>query len=73
MNKKEYVRKRVTRDVWDLFSEVYDIKRSKPSSDKQLELLDKMSDYVYEKFATQISRDRLKTIFGDDDGEGNLT
>ena len=64
MNKKDYVHRRVSEDVWDIFCKVYEIKHP-PSSGKQEELLRCMSDYVYDKFATQISKERLKNIFGE--------
>lgn len=69
MNKKNYIQKRVSEDVWRIFRTVYEINHPEPMSDKQILLTRKLSDYVYEKFATQMSRDRLKSIFGEDKDE----
>lgn len=63
MNKKGYVRKKVGEDVWSIFREVYEIGHPSPTSEKQELLLNKVADYVYDRFATQISRERLKKIF----------
>ena len=65
MNKKNYVRKQVGSDIWDIFSDVYQISHPAPTSEKQEQLLRRVSDYVYDKFATQISKERLKKIFGE--------
>jgi hypothetical protein len=67
MNKKNYVHKRVGEDIWEIFRKVYEISSSNPTSEKQQKLLDEVSDYVYDKFATQLSRDKLKRIFGEGD------
>ncbi len=68
MNKKSYVQKKIGEDIWAIFSEVYGIASSDPTSERQELLLRKVSDYVYEKFATQISRDKLKGIFEENKG-----
>lgn len=65
MNKKNYVQKKVSQDVWDMFRKVYQIGHPDPTSEKQEELLRVVSDYIYDKFATQISKERLKKIFGE--------
>ncbi len=65
MSKRDYIRTKVSQDVWSIFRKVYEINHPNPSSEKQEELLLEMSNYVYEKFATQLSKEKLKAIFGD--------
>jgi hypothetical protein len=66
MNKKSYVRKQVGEDVWQMFKSTYKVYADEPTSDMQRELLAKIADYIYDKFATQISKTRLEDIFKKD-------
>ncbi len=54
MTKINLLKQIVNDRVWDTFKEVYDVYSDEPQSDKQIEFLDKISNYIYEDFARKI-------------------
>ena len=54
MTKINLLKQIVNDRVWDTFKEVYDVYADEPQSDKQIEFLDKISNYIYEDFARKI-------------------
>jgi hypothetical protein len=62
MTKENLVRKMVNQHVWGIFKKVYNIGSDNPTSDNQQSLLDKMSEYVYDSYASKMSVTSLKAM-----------
>jgi hypothetical protein len=56
------VRTAVRQDVWAIMRSTYGILTAEPSSEKQEELLDRISGYVAEKLAAKLTREELQEL-----------